>query len=228
MIRIKQECTRRNITRICHFTQSRNLAHIFADNFGILSRKTLEDQGMPYNPTDPSRYDGRNDLVCCSIEYPNAWYFENVRTRDVLFKDWVVLLIKPDFLWQRNTHFCPCNASREHGRYIGKGHGAFISLFTQTTPGHNYSRLSNHILAAPTNMQAEVLIPDPITLDAITGIVVETHEQARRELCRAKIQRISFDRPIITVPNFYNKIKLTQNIQNGRKIRGKIYNSNDE
>ena len=67
---------------------------------------------MPHNPTDPDRYDGRDDLICCSIEYPNTYYFVKVREHDHLFKDWVVLLIEPSYLWHPDTCFCPCNAAR--------------------------------------------------------------------------------------------------------------------
>jgi len=42
MMRIRRECNRRGITRLCHFTQSRNLAHILGDCVGILSRRRLE------------------------------------------------------------------------------------------------------------------------------------------------------------------------------------------
>ncbi len=47
---------------------------------------TLQSYGMPHNPTDPDRYDGRDDLICCSIEYPNTNYFFKVRKHDHLFK----------------------------------------------------------------------------------------------------------------------------------------------
>lgn len=118
MMRIRRECNRRGITRLCHFTQSRNLAHILGDCVGILSRRRLESNDLPYNPTDPDRWDGCEHLVCCSIEYPNVYYFAKVREQDHLFKDWVVLLIKPDFLWTPGTKFCPCNAATARGHTL--------------------------------------------------------------------------------------------------------------
>jgi hypothetical protein len=84
---IRQECASRGITRICHFTQSRNLAHIFDDPLGLCSTRTLQEHDLPHNPTDTERFDGRNDLICCSIEYPNTYYFIKVREREPLFKD---------------------------------------------------------------------------------------------------------------------------------------------
>ena len=118
---IQQECVNRGITRICHFTQSRNLAHIFDDPLGLCSKRTLQQYDMPHNPTDPDRYDGRDDLICCSIEYPNTYYFAKVREQDHLFKDWVVLMIDPSYLWHPETCFCPCNAARARGAISKQG-----------------------------------------------------------------------------------------------------------
>ena len=123
---IQRECHRRGITRLCHFTQSRNLAHIFGDCRGILSRKSLQEEDLPHNPTDPNRWDGCEDLVCCSIEFPNVYYFSIVQNQDHLFKDWVVLMIKPDYLWRPGTKFCPTNAATKSGSYIGEGDDFFF------------------------------------------------------------------------------------------------------
>lgn len=171
---IQQECIDRGITRLCHFTQSRNLAHIFGDSFGLYSTRTLQSYDMPHNPTDPDRYDGRNDLICCSIEYPNTYYFVRVREHDHLFKDWVVLLIDPSYLWHSETCFCPCNAARSCGGNIQIGIQGFRSLYATTSPGISFSRRSGHLPAAPTDIQAEVLVKEPIPLESITGIAVQS------------------------------------------------------
>ena len=86
---IKTEAERRGITRLCHFTPSRNLAHIASDPKGILaSRHLLDDEKIVFNPTDRERLDGHKGHVCCSIQYPNAWYFRTARGKEVLFRDW--------------------------------------------------------------------------------------------------------------------------------------------
>ena len=222
---IQQECNRREITRLCHFTQSRNMAHIFDDPYGLYSTKTLRDNDMPHNPTDSSRYDGRDDLVCCSIEYPNTYYFANVRDNDRLFKDWVVLFIDHSHLWQVGTNFCPCNAARERGRYIQEGIAGFQSLFAETSPGIGFTRSERHLPAAPTDIQAEVLVRDPIPLQSITGVAVRNEEQALRELCRLKLQGISLGTPIYVAPEFYNRATLSRSIQNGIRITETLYNN---
>jgi len=225
MTRIQRECQRRGITRLCHFTQSRNLAHILGDCDGILSRHRLRASDLPHNPTDPDRWDGCEDLVCCSLEYPNVYYFARVREQDHLFKDWVVLMIKPDFLWMPGTKFCPTNAATERGAYIGEGYGAFISLFADTAPGISFSRPAGHLSCAPTNIQAEVLVPDPIPIDDITAIAVADEDQARREICRASLQGLSIDKDILVVPDFYQRQRLARTIQRGNRVNEIIFDN---
>jgi hypothetical protein len=220
---IQQECANRRITRICHFTQSRNLAHIFDDPLGLCSKRTLQQHDMPYNPTDPDRHDGRDDLICCSIEYPNTYYFARVREQDHLFKDWVVLMIDPRHLWHPETCFCPCNAARARGAYIQTGIIGFRSLYAATSPGIDFPRPATHLHAAPTDIQAEVLLKDPIPLDSIIGIAVHTEEQAHREIFRLKLQGITLDKPIYIAPDFFERASLSQFIQRGVRATETIY-----
>ena len=214
---IQQACSQRGITRLCPFTQSRNLAHIFGDNNGLLSTQTLQQHDMPHNPTDPDRYDGRDNLICCSVEYPNTYYFIKVRERDRLFKDWVVLTIESSYLWHPETYFCPCNAARQCGRHTQQGINGFNSLFAQSSPGINFTRPSTHLLSAPTDIQAEVLVSDPVPLADITSIVVKSNEQAQRELCRLRLQGITINKPIYVAPDFYRRRQLSSLIQRGNR-----------
>lgn len=193
MISIQRECRSRGITRLCHFTQSRNLAHILGDCGGILSTQRLQAEDLPHNPTDIDRWDGCEDLICCSLEFPNVYYFSRVRTKDRLFKDWVVLMIKPHFLWMPGTKFCPTNAATAGGDHIGEGYESFLSLFAETGPGISFNRRRGHLQCAPTNVQAEVLIPGPIRLDDITAIAVADEYQARLEIFRASLQGLSIN-----------------------------------
>lgn len=222
---IQQECIKRGITRLCHFTQSRNLAHIFNNPDGLCSTRTLKAHDMPHNPTDHDRYDGRDDLVCCSIEYPNIYYFVKVREHDRLFKDWVVLLIDPSYLWNSETCFCPCNAARSRGEYIQTGFPAFKSLYAATSPGISFSRPARHLSAAPTDIQAEVLLKDPIPLESIIDIAVQSKEQAQREVCRLNLLGILMDKPIYIAPDFFDRTKLPSLIQRGVSATETLYNN---
>ena len=119
---IRERANRRGVTRLCHFTPSRNLAHIASDTRGILASRHLKgDEAAIFNPTDKARLDGHTGHVCCSIQYPNAWYFRRARENERLFPDWVVLLIDARYLWQAGTKFCPRNAAAGHGRVVHEG-----------------------------------------------------------------------------------------------------------
>ena len=162
---IQANAMRRGITRLCHFTPSRNLGHIAEDRAGILASKHLwEDEKAVFNPTDLKRLDGYPDYVCCSIQYPNAWYFRKARSREPLFRDWVILLIKPRYLWYAGAKFCPCNAATGQGRLVDEGAEAIRGFICR----HRRRVLTCTdviiviLLSLPTDEQAEVLIPDHI------------------------------------------------------------------
>ena len=223
MTRIQRECQRRGITRLCHFTQSRNLAHILGDCKGILSTKHLQEENLPHNPTDAGRWDGCEDLVCCSLQFPNVYYFAKVRGKDRMFKDWVILMIRPNFLWMPGTKFCPTNAATERGVHIEEGSESFLSLFDTNVLGISFSRPPRHLQCAPTNIQAEVLVPGPIHLDDITAIAVADEHQARREICRASLQGLSINKDILVVPDFYQTRSLAITIQGGNRVTETIF-----
>ncbi len=224
---IREECIKRGITRLCHFTQSRNLAHILGDREGILSTQSLENRDMPYNPSDPIRIDGRYNRICCSLEYPNTYYFVEARKRDRLFKDWVVLYIEPDYIWASGTSYCPCNAARSDGQYIGEGLDCFLSLFSPAPPGVSFRRKNSHLTSSPTDIQAEVLITEPVTLDSIIGIAVQNEEQAQKEILRLRLQGITLPKPMFIVPGFFDRAKLSGFIQQGERVMEMKYDKGE-
>ncbi len=214
---IQASAERRGITRLCHFTPSRNLGHIAEDCAGILASKHLrEDEKAVFNPTDSERLDGYPDHVCCSIQYPNAWYFKRSRDREPLFRDWVILLIKPHYLWYAGAKFCPRNAATEHGRLVDEGAEAFEALFVETVEGrHTFMRSSRQPAFLPTDEQAEVLIPDRIQRRDVLRIAVCDDAQAKREVARLKLLGRSFP-PIVIVPEFFDPNALSQLLRAGR------------
>ena len=214
---IRASAAHRGITRLCHFTPSRNLGHIAEDRRGVLASQHLDDdEKAVFNPTDLKRLDGHPDHVCCSIQYPNAWYFRTVRGQERLFRDWVVLLIEAHYLWRAGTKFCPRNAAAGHGRLIGEGAKAFEALFAETVEGvHTYRRGPDHPASLPTDEQAEVLIPDHIQRQDVIGIVVRDDAQAGREVSRLEL--LGRDPPpILVVPEFFDPNALSRPLRAGR------------
>lgn len=189
--KIRAEVTLRGISRLCHFTQSRKLPHILGELDGLWSTAWLK-RWRPdlLDQTDPLRYDGHEDHICCSIEYPNTWYLARIRDRDPLFREWVVVFIAPVFLYQEQTLFCPRNAAAEGGSLVQAGYNGFIRLYaTQITgaQGRTRARTPMMLACSPTDDQAEVLIQQHIPASAITGVAVANAEQMAAENVRQNL-----------------------------------------
>ncbi len=218
-LNIQEKCRSRGITRLCHFTPSRNLAHIIAGKTGILATSHLEDsERLIFNPTDIDRYNGYKSHICCSIEYPNGWYFAKKRAEEVLFRDWVILLIKPDYIWDQDTLFCHRNAAAAYGSYVKKGYDGFQQLYQNSVVGtgcKTWTRSSTHLSACPTDNQAEVLVPDCIKLEDVIGVAVRDETQAKNEVSRIKIQKLEINIDIYIAPAFYDKYALSGAIRCG-------------
>jgi hypothetical protein len=66
-----------------------------------------------YRATDLQRLDSYPDKVCCSLQYPNGFYFEKARLRPgtVNYPDRVCLLLDKTVAAMEGTLFCPRNAA---------------------------------------------------------------------------------------------------------------------
>jgi hypothetical protein len=219
---IQTEAARRGITRLCHFTPSRNLAHILLGTWGILATKHLKrDERALFNATDLSRLDRHEGHICCSVEYPNAWYFEHARGRELLFRDWVVVLFDPRYLWEMGTLFCPRNAAASFGRQLGEGTEAFRSLFAASVEGahgQRFGRRSMHLSCSPTDDQAEVLIPDRVALRHVRGFIVASETQGKNELSRLRLAGLDISAlEVLVSPTAFQKRALSECIRSGRR-----------
>jgi hypothetical protein len=185
---IRNRAKKRGITRLIHFTQSRNLAHILFDPSGIRSSKDLQSNAADvFSPNDKQRLDGRPDYISCSIEYPNYWMLRRAKDRETFFRDWSILMISPSALWQPGTLFSKRNAAAEGGRFLDEGADAFESLFAPSVLGARgitRRRPKQMLACSPTDDQAEVMIHNNIPLSMITGVIVPSIEKARVEVAR--------------------------------------------
>jgi len=216
---IRESANRRRITRICHFTPSRNLVHIATDPRGVLATAHLKDSDRTvFNATDLERMDGHADHVCCSIQYPNAWYFRRARGAERLFQDWVVLLINPRHLWADGTKFCARNAAAGYGSGVSEGPEAFEAMFVPRVSGaygNTYVRSQTHPTWLPTDEQAEVLIPDRVAREDILAIAVADESQAKREHARLTQLLVQVP-PIVIAADFFNPRALSSQLRSGR------------
>jgi hypothetical protein len=175
------------------------------------------DERAVFNATDIVRYDGFPDHVCCSIQYPNAWYFRTARKNEKLFADWVVLFIKPDHLWAPGTKFSQRNASANRGAGVAEGGDAFDSMFKPEVLGaygQVFARTPNHPSWLPTDEQAEVLIPDRVAREDILGIAVVDESQAKREISRLRLVRAVIP-PIFVARDFFSPRWLSSQLRGG-------------
>lgn len=211
-LEVRAAASRQGITRLCHLTPSRNLVHILTGGDGLLSTAALQQtERREFHQQDLERLDGFPDHISCSIEYPNAWYLrrrlQSVSGEAQLFSDWVVLTIKPDYLWADDTLFCPRNAAAANGRLVESGATAFGSLFAPSVSGaygRDYVRTAARPVSCPTDEQAEVLIRRRVDPEDISGIVVFDEAQAAREWVRLTQLRVAEDRIrlVVSAPFF--------------------------
>lgn len=211
------------VNRLCHFTPSRNLPHIFRDAQLRATKDLAEDVRAVYAATDLARLDGHRERICCTIEYPNAYYWAKARVEGEarLFPDWVVLLIDPDVALRPGALFCTGNAARLYGATARSGADGLMAAYGPAVTGsggRTFSRRPSHLDACPTDLQAEVLVPGPISLDALKAVLVDTPDQAATEVARLNRLSLPVDRVRWVVgPTLFQPLALTSAIQGGRR-----------
>ena len=225
---VSEILARHGVSRLCHFTPSRNLSHIATDGYLRPTRDLADDVRAVYNPTDLSRFDGHPELICCSLQYPNPYYFAVARQNNAtrLFADWVVLLLDPDLCNASQTLYCTGNASRNRGRGAQLGAAGLSALYAPSVAGSSgtYNRTPTHMSCCPTDLQAEVLIPGPVDVDDILGVVVSSAAQAATETVRLRqlgsssALSLPADRVRwVVAPTFFRKAELVAAIHSGRR-----------
>jgi hypothetical protein len=209
---IKDQLARRGIRHLCHATMLMNLPSIRA--YGLISCERLNKAAIAYVPNDKRRYDGRLDLISCTIEVPNARYLWNVGGPQA---EWVVFLIDAaSELTRDSTHFCAGNAARLKGRSIESGPEAFASLFANTD---TVVRGPEHHPACSTDLQAEVLVKHYVRPAHIMGLVVASAEVAKRHRKNLQDYSVQVGAPILECPDFFERDRLIEMIQLGQMPR---------
>ncbi|MGW0800617.1 DarT ssDNA thymidine ADP-ribosyltransferase family protein [Streptomyces sp. NPDC002692] len=216
---IWEQSQRRGITRLCHFTKAVGLGHILATG-ELRGAAELRQSNEGFRPTDPLRLDGYLHHINCSVEYPNTWYLDQARAQDPHFKEWVVLTLDPTLVDSPGAGFCPYNAARKGGAGVAQGLPAFEAMFAQEVTGNQTRwRGSRHPSWAPTDDQAEVLIPGPVSAGAITAVLVQSEEQAQLERYRLTVHLGSGELlpPMLVAPELFDKRQLSNLVRAGRR-----------
>ncbi|MDM0917662.1 DarT ssDNA thymidine ADP-ribosyltransferase family protein [Clostridium perfringens] len=211
----------RGITRLCHFTKSKNLTHILGEFGGIKSSDKIPNHYKDVN--DLLRLDGKVSHICCSVEYPNLYYFGSIKDNDKLFKDWIILLINPKVMSEVDCLFSPVNAATEKGKYIKEGVEGFNKMYENTisTNRRRIRRSLNIPKECPTDFQAEVLVKEYIGNEYIEGIIVQNEEQARHEKFKLSILGLDKKIKVYVSEDAFSK-SIYDGIKNGIKPKERI------
>lgn len=171
---IKAQATERSIRHLIHFTRVANLESIM--NHGLLSVQMAHQQGVVPLINDQLRLDGHKDAISLSIGFPNSAMFYKYRQLHPQDR-WVVLLLRPEILWNHDCAYCLHNAadkrisSRPWSEFTSDE--AFQSMFAEApegTPSRTVQRLG---LYDPTDVQAEVLVRGNIAPSMLVEMVFE-------------------------------------------------------
>ncbi len=214
--------TAHGATRLCHFTPALNLPHMLRDGQIRPTADLADDVRACFNPTDLERLDGHPDCICCSIQYPNGFYFARARQSGRLrhFPDWVVLLLPLTLIDRPGALFSPRNAASASGGYLQAGEAGLDRCYAPSVAGaggNTFSRGPNHLPGCPTDQQAEVLVPGDAPITDVVGVVVASETQARSELARLRMIGLSLgDIPVVVAPTFFDRNGLSASIRGGR------------
>jgi ssDNA thymidine ADP-ribosyltransferase, DarT len=187
---ISKRIVEKQITRLCHFTNSRSFLHIMSNPNGIIASNFLssEDKEEYYKQNDELRKDGKLDYISCSVQYPNTWYLKRIKNKDPNFIDWLILFLDPILMLDEKTLFCHRNAAANNGQFLKPGIRGFDGMFERIVEGkYPIIRTSNMLPCSPTDGQAEVMIYKNIPLQFIRGVCVPTIEKAENEKLKLEL-----------------------------------------
>lgn len=221
---IVEEMRAFGVRRLTHFTLCSNLPRIFEVG-AVLSSSTIAAQGVPNFVTDFGRYDGHPELICCNIEYPNSYYFAQAKLKNHLinYREWAVLFVNPQVAARPRTLFSPVNAAKGAGRELQPGVDGLRRMWASQIG--SLSRSNSHWPASPTDVQAEVQVPGPISLSDVPGIVVHDDDEARIQ--QARLAHLGHDPSLIdwyVSPDFFSVTDVRIAIRAGQDLplRGPI------
>lgn len=180
-VSVSEAARRAPFTRLVHFTPAINLLPIFRDGMLRSSKDLAENAALQLAPTDKFRIDAHPEHLCCTFEYPNAYYRDTASKKQefVNYPDWVHFILSRDLALRDGALFAPCNAANAGGRYLRPGGQALLDCWASPSIPKGILRKGTQNPGVPTDLQSEVLIPAPVTLANVTAVVVHNADKAR-------------------------------------------------
>ena len=116
----------------------RNIASI--SQHGLLSKKELIENAIPYHDNDRSRLDNYLDGICLSITEINTHLIKSFARRE-RHKKWAVIYIKPEVLFKNKCLFYNYNAATSKFKYKSEeelsSFEALEGMFSESVNGIN-------------------------------------------------------------------------------------------
>jgi hypothetical protein len=140
------------------------------------------------------------------------------RSSHVNYPDWVHIVLDRDLVLLPGAVFSGSNAARDSGVHLGEGADNLLKLWADPSVPSGWRRNPRHLASVPTDLQAEVLIPGPVPIDAVRAVVVGSVESAREQY--AILLRLGIECGAIewlVAPAFYDKHELTRLIHAGKR-----------
>ncbi|WP_327279134.1 MULTISPECIES: DarT ssDNA thymidine ADP-ribosyltransferase family protein [unclassified Streptomyces] len=223
-ITLAEALQRSKATRLAHFTPARSFAHILRDR-AIRSSKDLADSAPEqFTPTDRARFDRQPDKVCCTFQFPNGYYLAQARQKPdhLNYPDWICLFLDVELALRDGTLFAPCNAAKQNGTRLRPGPDALLELFAPTS--EPWRRGAGHLPGAATNLQAEVLVPGPISLEHVLAVALPSREAVTTELARLRLLQVSVPALAwIVEPVLFDRNRLSNRVRNGPALAESAY-----
>lgn len=163
---------------LVHFTHISNLESIIEN--GLLSREKVERLAEEAVTNDEDRHDGRVHTISLSIAHPNDRMFYKYRIKD---EEWCVIGMRSKVLWELDCLFLKNNAADDRMRTKGDDElntvAAFRSMYDEMD---DLSSREQQCLKSfdPTDLQAEILVPDKIPVEYILGVCVSNSQVKKR------------------------------------------------
>lgn len=190
----------RGVQHLVHFTSTFNLLGIFEQGY-IYPREKLDvlkavdrhNEIKHFSHMDNDRADGYLHYVNTSVSHANFYVLDAYKRRKSdNFDDWCILKLDPFIAAWPGVLFSVCNASSREAKQYGVRQGleGLEQLFQKEVS--TKKRVFKRVIGMtrddiPTDLQAEVLVPNPIAKSKILSVSFESKESL--ENCRYSFQK---------------------------------------
>ena len=208
MMSISDIISARNINEIVHFTTNKGLIGVLATKFLKARSHLKNEQYLEFILHENSKF--RSDLewvdyISLSVTRMNTSFF-NQCTRWHADIQWCAICISASVLGDKGVVFTTTNNIYRDSVIRTEGPQGLEAIFAPSISGR-YGLLCNRGSAVPdnvpTDIQAEVLYPNQISIDYIQRIVVRTDNDADEMCGITNLFLHSSHIPVIVDPDFF-------------------------